>query len=244
MPGLQNRPEAKPIVVLTILLIAIAGALHLLPTERPPSPFTATTLIEDFDGETLESLLSGGWSLWYKPSMQELTGLSIGYPEETIRINENGELEAERGAGGLFYTKNTWRNFRVDLSIKWEGGGPWGGIAFRCDNTWISGFEGDPASGEWWNSGYLLQIGFKNSIRLWKFENRVPTLVASSEQPLAARRWYQLKLEVKNATIKAYLDNYHILSWVDPEPIIDAGHIGIINCSGYVFFDNLEIVEI
>ncbi len=120
-PPSAPSSDIKPVALLLVLLGVIAAAIYFLPSE-PSETLSKVKILETFDNQTIEDLLSSGWVIWYNPSMVELTGLSVGYPEETWTITEHGILCADKGAGGLFYMGHEGSDFRLSVSTKWEGG--------------------------------------------------------------------------------------------------------------------------
>ncbi len=100
---------------------------------------------------------------------------------------------------------------------------------------------GGASSGSWYSTGYLVQLGYQNSVRLWKLENRSPQLLAEQSSSAEVRQWHQVQVEVKGAPIDVWVDNQLVLSEVDTNPILGPGRVGLVNCSGYVYFDNLLI---
>jgi len=231
-----KQADVKPVVVLLLIVCLIAAALYFLPTEEKQTQ-TLTNFSENFEGTSISSLNSQGWYVWYKPRMSEITGYSTSYPEETLTV-ENGVLKAEIGAGGLVYPAD-WSNFTFHISFK-RATVTWVGVAFRCDNTWISGTKDNVDSGSWCNNGYLLQLGFEDSTnRIWKIVNGEMTNIASKDFTITKETWHSVSLQLQNSSISVYIDNQQLFDIQDSD--ITSGGIALINHSGPVWFDNLEI---
>jgi hypothetical protein len=196
---------------------------------------------EDFTGEDLTSLETQGWSIWYKPKMQEI-GSQANFPQENVLATDNGTLKAE-GAGGFMYSTN-WSNCTISYKF-YTGVSPgnfWSGMAFRTENSWTSGTVDSTSSGSWPQNTYILQLGYQGSTnRLLKIVNGTWTEITSLSQTIELNVWHDVVVEASGSSLKVYLDNQLLLSATDSS--LTGGGIGLLNCSGPVYFDDVTVSQ-
>ena len=232
-PPAPGKPDIRQLILLVSLLVIIVVAIYLLPGGKI-SETEKAILVENFDGKTIAELENAGWKLWSKSRMSEVTGYPAAtYPSEVVKITENGELLAERGAGGLFLP-HEWKDFRFQVKFK-RNIVTWVGIAFRCDNDWQS-------QDAWWSNGYLVQLGFEDQVnQLWKTDNGSWTQLSSQNKMMTPNVWHELVIESRAGLIKVWVDNQQLFDVIDPAPILDFGGLALVNNSGPVYFDNLRV---
>ncbi len=231
-----------------LVLIIVAGVVVLsgrgTPTDNQGQPGggenVGLTFSEDFTGESLENLQSQGWSVWFKPAMTEVTGYGTTFTQGTFVVNENGNLEIQSGAGGLMYAQN-WSNytlnFRFNISV--SSLNSWVGLAFRTDSTWASGLNGQAETGSWPQNSYILQLRFGNANKLWKIVDNVFTEMRSVDRTFERYVWHDVKLEANGSSIKVSVDNELLFDVEDNS--LTTGGIGLLNCNGPIYFDDLTI---
>lgn len=240
-----------PVVFLVLIVICVGGLTAILwlrgtpgtthDNNVPPGDQHLALLTEDFTDATLPQ----GWSVWYKPAMPEVRdGLQTTFNQGTLSV-ENGMLATTGGAGGFMYSAN-WSDYTLAVKLKvgrsLSGYTYWCGLAFRNDSTWENGTAGQAASGSWPQNSYILQLGYGGSTnRLWKIVNGVwtTTPIAENSGSVESNTWYDVKLEARGSSLKVYLDNQLLLSATDSS--LTSGGIGLLNCSGPVYFDNVVV---
>lgn len=240
-----------PVVFLVLIVIIVAGLViigRLGPTEGVgDNQQGEVSFTEDFTGETLASLEAQGWSAWDKPYMlKEITGSAVNFSKETISVTDDGTLKAN-GAGGLMYSKN-WSDYTLTFKFKagGSGGNFWWGLAFRCDATWSSGVRQNGTvtdNGSWPQNSYILQLspggGIANNIYLRKIVGGTWTQITSVENRIESNVWHTAKLEAHGSSLNVYLDDNLILSVTDSS--LTSGGIGLLNCTGPVYFDDVLV---
>lgn len=247
----RKSGTGKVIFVLVLLVIIAAGALMVFsgtpgttdnqtPTDNDNQ---ITGLSEDFDGETLGTLETSGWSVWYKPRMEEVTGFGTNFPAENILV-ENETLVAAAGAGGLMYT-TSWSDFTITFSYMptVTSGNSWAGLVFRSSNDWSDGTVGAAVPGSWPQNAYLLQLGLRDNIDgapnsniLWEIVDKSFNQLARVEQEIALNAWHDVRVEASGSSIKVYLDSQPLFDFSDDSHT--SGSIGLLHASGPVYFDN------
>ncbi len=246
----QAGISKAPIIFILIVIVVVVGIVilrglgHRELGDNATGDQQAILLAEDFTGETLESLQGQGWSAWDKPFMlKEITGATVNFTQESISVTENGTLKAE-GSGGFMYPAN-WSNYALTYRFMTgdESGNFWTGLAFRSDGTQSSGVRQGAVvtdNGSWPQNSYILQLGFQGSTNaLWKIVGGTWTQITSADRSITRDTWYELKLEANGSSLKVYLDNQLLLSATDSS--LTSGGIGLLNCSGPVYFDDVSI---
>lgn len=245
----QTGAAKVPIIFLVLIVICVVGLAVIMQTGPPETTVDNVTdnqqagpenFTEDFTGDTLSSLEDNGWSVWYKPSMPEvLDNSQVGFTQETVSVTENETLKAE-GAGGLAYYTD-WSdytltfNFRIETSLSSTF---WLGLAFRCDNTWTSGTQGQTDTGSWPQNSYIVQLGFETN-RLWKIVGGEFTQLDTEARSISSYAWHDVEVKANGSSLEVYLDDNLLLSATDSD--LTSGSIGLLNCKGPVYFDNVLV---
>jgi hypothetical protein len=158
-----------------------------------------------------------------------LENSTVSFPQGAVSM-ENDTLKAT-GAGGFIYSTN-WSDYTLTFRFK-TGVAPgnfWCGLAFRCDSSWTSG--------TWPQNSYILQLGYQGrSDKIWKVVDGTFTLVASEDREITLNVWHDVRLDAQGSSLKVYLDNQLLLSATDGS--LTNGSIGLLNCSGPVYFDDV-----
>jgi hypothetical protein len=76
--------------------------------------------------------------------------------------------------------------------------------------------------------------------KIWKVVNGTWTSIASEGGEITLNVWHDVRLEAQGSSLKVYLDNQLLLSATDGS--LTSGSIGLLNCSGPVYFDDVARV--
>jgi hypothetical protein len=244
-----------------VLIVAVGLAVALSGRPRPvenripvENREILAAFFEDFTGENLESLEAQGWSVWYKPRMDEIIDSEVPFKRQTVSVTENWMLEVGEGsgAGGFMYSAD-WSDYTLTYKFKTNispSRNFWCGFAFRTDDTWESGAERpekEEEFGKWPQNSYIVQMGWGtnyNTYRFWKIVGGEWTLIKSVDRPttpasLWRDNWHDVRLEARGASLKIYFDNELLFDEIDNS--LASGGIGLLNCGGPVYFDDVAV---
>ncbi|MCW3806873.1 family 43 glycosylhydrolase [Plebeiibacterium marinum] len=146
------------------------------------------------------------------------------------------------GTGKITTGSTHWSNYIVEVDVKYSQGMN-GGLIFRVKNPAQGGIGNDPQAGADFLQGYYFSLTSTGTI-LGKHNYNWKTL-ASSTETYQMEKWYHLKVEVRGANIKAYVDDMQnpVIDYTDETPFI-TGKVGLRNFLTTARYDNFMVYDI
>lgn len=135
-----------------------------------------------------------------------------------------------------------WTDYSVQVDVTYYDNFN-AGLLFRVNNPALGGAGNDPAAGTDFLQGYFVSLS-ANSVILGK-QNYNWTQLATKSGTYVTNRKYTLKVEVKGADIKVYVDNMEtpVIEYTDTRPFI-CGKAGLRVCNAHARFDNFSVTTL
>ena len=152
--------------------------------------------------------------------------------------------EAEINGFGKRTIGNTgWTDYAVQVDVTYINTFN-AGLIFRVNNPALGGAGNDPALGTDYLQGYFVTLS-PNSVILGKHNYNWTQLAAKTGESYVTNKKYTLKVIVKGANIKVYVDDMETpkIDYTDTRPFI-CGKAGLRVCSAHARFDNFSIKSI
>ena len=132
-----------------------------------------------------------------------------------------------------------WTDYAVQTDITYYDNFN-AGLIFRVNNPALGGAGNDSALGTDYMQGYFVSLS-SNSVILGKHNYNWLQLASKSGTYITNRK-YTLKVEVKGANIKVYVDDMETpkIEYTDARPFI-SGKVGYRVCNAHVRFDNFSV---
>lgn len=166
-----------------------------------------------------------------------------GYVEGNWNI-VNGQLESTGKYGKVLmggFDDIHLTDYTVECDVIYTSSGEMnGGLLFRTTNASTGGADDNPVLGTDFLQGYIFLAG-TSSVALGKHNYGWQTL-ASASKSISASVPHHMKVEVKGANIKCYLDNMEkpLINYTDPVPFI-TGRAGFRAHNSSIRFDNFVV---
>ena len=132
-----------------------------------------------------------------------------------------------------------WTDYTIDCDVTYKNGMN-AGLIFRVNNPSQGGENNDSRLGTDFFQGYFVGMG-SDKVTLGKHNYSWKSL-ATSPGSFSLNRKYHIRVAVKGANIKVYVDNMSVpkIDYTDPFPFI-SGKVGFRSHSTNVLFDNLVV---
>ncbi len=132
-----------------------------------------------------------------------------------------------------------WTDYTIDCDVTYKNGMN-AGLIFRVNNPSQGGENNDSRLGTDFFQGYFVGMG-NDKVTLGKHNYSWKSL-ATSPGSFSLNRKYHIRVAVKGANIKVYVDNMSVpkIDYTDPFPFI-SGKVGFRSHSTNVLFDNLVV---
>lgn len=148
-----------------------------------------------------------------------------------------GEAEIN-GFGKRTMGSTGWTNYVVQTDITYKGGLD-AGLIFRVSNPALGGAGNNAELGTDYLQGYFVGL-VSNGVLLGKHNYNWTQLVRTTGESFFANKKYTLRVEVKDANIKVYVDDVLKIDYVDAQPFI-CGKVGLRVHNTHASFDNFNV---
>jgi hypothetical protein len=133
-----------------------------------------------------------------------------------------------------------WTDYTVQVDVTYFNAFN-AGLIFRVNNPALGGAGNDPGLGTDYLQGYFVSLS-SNGVILGKHNYNWTQLASKTGENYITNRKYTIKVEVKGANIKVYVDNMETpkIDYTDTRPFI-SGKVGLRVCNAHVRFDNFSV---
>jgi hypothetical protein len=201
----------------TLKIETVSGDFNVYEMQFAEAANAAVTLTDSFD-----TAFGSGWN----------------YVDGAWNI-ESGEANIN-GYGKRTFGETGWTDYTIQTDVTYYNAFN-AGLIFRVNNPALGGAGDSPDLGTDYLQGYFVTLS-DNSVVLGK-QNYSWTLLSNpSSGPYVTNKKYTLKVVVKGANIKVYVDNMETpkIDYTDPRPFI-SGKVGFRACNAHAHFDNFSI---
>ena len=149
--------------------------------------------------------------------------------------------EAEINGYGKMTMGNTgWTNYTVQVDVTYINTFN-GGLIFRVQNPALGGAGDNSALGTDYLQAYFVSLS-SNGVTLGKHNYNWTELASKTGESYVTNKKYTLRVDVKGANIKIYVDNMETpkIDYTDTNQFI-CGKVGLRVCNAHIRFDNFIV---
>lgn len=232
--GQIELPSSRSsVMVQTLKDVPIPAGLHVLTLEV----IDGTPMVYEYNikrGVRNPHIMSDNFDNGFSPEW--------GYTEGNWTI-VNGQLESTGKYGKMLmggFDDIHLTDYTVECDVIYTSSEMNGGLLFRTTNASTGGADDNPVLGTDFLQGYIFMAG-TTSVALGKHNFGWKTL-ASASKSISPSIPHHMKVEVKGANIKCYLDNMEkaLINYTDPLPFI-TGRAGFRAHNSSIRFDNFIV---
>ena len=168
------------------------------------------------------------WNVWYGAAAAfDRTGVTLWSPAST---------SADRTSSTLVTSKKTWRDQRVSLNMTTEAQLRTGSAPNPWEVGWLMFRFRDRANYYWFT---LKTNGFELGKKQGSDKQIFLVLGDFPNTTVGATR--RVEIRTQGARIQVWVDGARIVDYVDPNPLLAAGSIGLYEEDSRVRFDSLSL---